>query len=357
MVIYSNPQNSIHAATHLARQDFIVSKLTEREEERVDEITKRELSQLDNEAAIYAAFVASQTATKVSGWGVYCCDFLLLPIAFCCVLLLPVSLLVVRRSITRTGSSKLPPSPAVSYCLPMSTTRLSYTSFTPQPPSQARRPAPSLGALYRGVNGRVGGRRRAGGRGGVSCVQAYAAVHEEQFVGRGGLLRSSFQKPRFGTLRIGFRQCRIAFGRYLYRKGLCIDHLIWKIPLSPLPTPRGPLDPMLRLSPKRPGPEPRDRRAATAPREREKGNRIHTSDRPGVSLELGCSDKAYEHRPPVRWKLTFKLASLAPKKCSARHSSRPKDINNTKVALFRHSSRPKDINNTKVALFRGKDQA
>jgi len=67
MVIYSNPQNSIHAATHLARQDFIVSKLTEREEERVDEITKRELSQLDNEAAIYAAFVASQTATKLGG--------------------------------------------------------------------------------------------------------------------------------------------------------------------------------------------------------------------------------------------------------------------------------------------------
>jgi hypothetical protein len=33
---------------------------------------------------------------KVSGWGVYCCDFLLLPIASCCS---QCPLLVVRRSI------------------------------------------------------------------------------------------------------------------------------------------------------------------------------------------------------------------------------------------------------------------
>ena len=57
--------------------------------------------------------------------GVYCCDFLLLPIALCCSQCL---LLVVRRS-KHTPRHKLPLSHAVSYCLPMSTTRLSYTSL------------------------------------------------------------------------------------------------------------------------------------------------------------------------------------------------------------------------------------
>ena len=74
----------------------------------------------------------------------------MLPIASCCSQCL---LLVVRRSI-HTPRHKLPPSPAVSYCLPMSTTDLSdtwlhigthrytslhivthrYTSFTPPTP-------------------------------------------------------------------------------------------------------------------------------------------------------------------------------------------------------------------------------
>jgi len=54
---------------------------------------------------------------QVSGWGVYCDNFLLLPIAP------SVSCSCLDALYTR--SSKLLPSPAVSYCLPMSTTRLS----------------------------------------------------------------------------------------------------------------------------------------------------------------------------------------------------------------------------------------
>ena len=56
---------------------------------------------------------------KVSGWGVCCCDFLLLPVA--------PSVSCSCPDAPRTRSSELPPSPAVSYCLPPSTTRLSYT--------------------------------------------------------------------------------------------------------------------------------------------------------------------------------------------------------------------------------------
>ena len=66
--------------------------------------------------------------TKVSGWGVYCqasVGFLLLPVA-------PgVSCLSV--DVLQTRSSRLPPSPAVSCRLPISTTRL---SFLPNPHSK-----------------------------------------------------------------------------------------------------------------------------------------------------------------------------------------------------------------------------
>ena len=62
---------------------------------------------------------------QVSGWGLYCCDFMLLPIAPYCSLLLLGLALVSRRSTVYTRSSKLPPPPAVSFCLPLSTTHLS----------------------------------------------------------------------------------------------------------------------------------------------------------------------------------------------------------------------------------------
>ena len=70
---------------------------------------------------------------QVCGWGVCCCNFLLIlvaPSVSCSCLDAPY-----------TRSSKLPPSPAVSYCFPMSTTRLSYTSFTSQPPSSGCSPS------------------------------------------------------------------------------------------------------------------------------------------------------------------------------------------------------------------------
>ena len=73
-----------------------------------------------------AARAFSALVAKVSGWGVYCCDFLLLPIAsFCSV---RVSCPCVDTRLTRR--SKLLPSPAVSRYLPMSTNRL---SFLPNP--------------------------------------------------------------------------------------------------------------------------------------------------------------------------------------------------------------------------------
>ena len=53
------------------------------------------------------------------------CCFLLLPVASCCFLLLRSCLLLVCRRSTHTPRHELPPSPAVSRCLPMSTTRLS----------------------------------------------------------------------------------------------------------------------------------------------------------------------------------------------------------------------------------------
>ena len=63
---------------------------------------------------------ANSSTPQVSGWGVYCqasVGFLLLPVAP------SVSCPCVDTRLTR--SSKLPPSHAVSRCLPMSTTRLS----------------------------------------------------------------------------------------------------------------------------------------------------------------------------------------------------------------------------------------
>ena len=68
---------------------------------------------------------AQVTILKVSGWGVYCCDFLLLPVV--------PSLSCSCVHAPNTRSNTLPPSPAVSYCLPMSTTRLSLLL---NPPSQ-----------------------------------------------------------------------------------------------------------------------------------------------------------------------------------------------------------------------------
>ena len=71
---------------------------------------------------------------KLRSWGVDFHDFLLLPTTPCCSWrLLPVS----RRS-SYTPRHKLPPSPASSSCLPLSTTRLSHASFAPRPPSKAR---------------------------------------------------------------------------------------------------------------------------------------------------------------------------------------------------------------------------
>ena len=82
--------------------------------------------------------------SQVSGWEVYCCDLLLLPITSYYFLLLPVAPgvsyclpLVSRRSKytyqqTSTVSCRLPLSPAVSRRLPTYTTRL---KFAPQPPS------------------------------------------------------------------------------------------------------------------------------------------------------------------------------------------------------------------------------
>ena len=55
---------------------------------------------------------------------VYCCDFLLLPIASYCSVRISCSCL----DAPHTRSSRLPPSPAVAYCLPLSTTRLSLLS-------------------------------------------------------------------------------------------------------------------------------------------------------------------------------------------------------------------------------------
>ena len=61
---------------------------------------------------------------KVSGWGdVYCCDFLLLPVASCCFLLLPVapsvacSCLETPYTLRDMNFRRLLPSPTVSQCL------------------------------------------------------------------------------------------------------------------------------------------------------------------------------------------------------------------------------------------------
>ena len=75
----------------------------------------------------------------VVGWGVYCHDFRRLPITSCCSV--RVSCPCVDTRLTRR--SKLPPSPAVSRCLPMSTTRL---SFLPNPHPQHRLPGVRVGA-------------------------------------------------------------------------------------------------------------------------------------------------------------------------------------------------------------------
>ena len=66
-----------------------------------------------------------EAKAKVSGWGVYCYDFLLLPVApgvFCS-----------RVDAPTTPSSTLPPSPAVSCCLPLSPAFYTPPEFTESP--------------------------------------------------------------------------------------------------------------------------------------------------------------------------------------------------------------------------------
>ena len=71
------------------------------------------LADLVSDSALGAALCVHHVVPKVRGWGVYCCDFLLLPVDSCCSQCL---LLVSRRS-THTPRHKLPPSPTVSQCL------------------------------------------------------------------------------------------------------------------------------------------------------------------------------------------------------------------------------------------------
>ena len=73
-------------------------------------------TKMDQVNTALSEFVEEMKA-QVSGWGVYCYDFLLLPIT--------PSVSCSCLDALNTPSSKLPLSPTVSHCLPMSATRLS----------------------------------------------------------------------------------------------------------------------------------------------------------------------------------------------------------------------------------------
>ena len=66
-------------------------------------------------------------SSKVCGWGVYCYDFLLLPVT--------PSVSCSCVDALNTPSSKLPLSPTVSHRLPLSPAFCNPSKFTPQPPS------------------------------------------------------------------------------------------------------------------------------------------------------------------------------------------------------------------------------
>ena len=142
------------------------------------------LKKVPKKVGIVVEQAQNPTEAEVRGWGVYCCDFLLLPGAP------SVSCLCLDAQHTR--SSKLPPSPSVSHCLPMSTTRLSYTPFTPQPPSRDTHELTLevCGAAYSEARERpsVSGFGEGGAPGvGVGGVPRGRGVADELLVRQGGM--------------------------------------------------------------------------------------------------------------------------------------------------------------------------